>query len=103
MAAAARAALGLLCFEDSVRKKVCLESPPTRARCLLTALTLCTAVMAHDAGGPSGVIYAVSEQSMSLQSEQVGELQEDAEEEVEEDDMELDVPLSQAVETDSED
>ena len=48
--------------------------------------------MAHDAGGPSGVteIDAVTVQSMSLQSEQVGELQEDTEEEVEEDDMELD-------------
>ena len=57
----------------------------------------------------------MSEQSMSLPSEQVGGLQEDAEEEVEEDDMDeedsnLDVPLSemaqnlsQAVETDSED
>jgi len=73
--------------------------------------------MAHDAGGSSLVteIDAMSEQSMSLPSEQVGGLQEDAEEEVEEDDMDeedsnLDVPLSemaqnlsQAVETDSED
>ena len=57
----------------------------------------------------------MSEQSMSLQSEQVGGLQEDTEEEVDEDDMDeedsdLNVPLSeraqnlsQAVETDSED
>ena len=71
--------------------------------------------MAHDAGGPSGVseMDSVSEQSMSLQSEQVGGLQENMDEEVEEDDMDdsdMDEPLSkraqnlsQAVETDSED
>ena len=56
---------------------------------------------------------SVSEQSMSLQSEQVGGLQENMDEEVEEDDMDdsdMDEPLSkraqnlsQAVETDSED
>jgi hypothetical protein len=71
--------------------------------------------MAHDAGGPSGVteMDSESEQSMSLQSEQVGGLQENMDEEVEENDMDdsdMDEPLtkraqnfSQAVETDSED